>query len=181
MKQVGLAELTSSVQAPSSGRMGVDYTHILRAFSGWRSQSEALPGGSEVCNNSHCFIRSTVFNLDKCTAWQRTAEWVGVRVGARGWRAAGLFGFQQLCPSPPLPTAQCYLQTGAPQTPQASDQVGPGGAPGDLDVAGPGTCLGRTGKEGGEAEVAKDLECHFKQYTQLQSTCSVQAGCQDNT
>ena len=81
MKQVGLAELTSSVQAPSSGRMGVDYTHILRAFSGWRSQSEALPGGSEVCNNSHCFIRSTVFNLDKCTAWQRTAEWVGVRVG----------------------------------------------------------------------------------------------------
>ena len=107
--------------------------------------------------------------------------WVGVRVGARGWRAAGLFGFQRLCPSPPLPTAQCYLQTGALQTPQACHQVGPGAAPGDLDVAGPGTCLGRTDKEGGEAEVAKDLECHFKQYTQLQSTCLVQAGCRDNT
>lgn len=58
-----------------------------------------------------------MFNLDKWTAGQRAAEWVGVRVGARGWRVAGLFGFHRLCPSPPLPTAQCYLQTGALQTP----------------------------------------------------------------
>ena len=59
-----------------------------------------------------------MFHLDKCTAWQRrTAEWGGVRAGAGGWQEAELFGFRRLCASPPLPTAQCYLQTGAPQIP----------------------------------------------------------------
>ena len=106
-RQALLSCLPASKPLPS-GRVRVDHTPILGAFLGWLSQLEALPGGSGVCNNSHCFIRSNVFNLDNCTAWQRrTAKGVGVRAGKRRvYLASSDLAHHHLVP---LPSAFCRL------------------------------------------------------------------------